>query len=42
MYSGHTNVNSLLTIREARLTIGFHEYLASVMLCDRECFSGGQ
>jgi hypothetical protein len=41
MYSGHTNVNSLLqAVRKGReLIIGFHEYLTAIMLCDREYYS---
>jgi hypothetical protein len=41
MYSGHTNVDSLLkAVRQHReLVIGFHEFVTAVMLCDREYFS---
>jgi len=41
LYSGHTNMNSLLkAVRENRkLTIGFHEYLTSIILGDHEYFT---
>ncbi|EMS77144.1 hypothetical protein Dpo_29c00030 [Desulfotignum phosphitoxidans DSM 13687] len=41
MYSGHTNVNSLLRAvrKNMDLFIGFHEFVTAIMLCDREYFS---